>query len=102
MLSAMMGAHHMIVIIATLSSLNFLVTIPFFSWLALKMMGNEGPALFWAYGMRFVRERVALRDGNKAAYEDGKDMLYRFMEAKDPETAAPSSPESVVKVLPLL
>ncbi|KAF8523923.1 cytochrome P450 [Hysterangium stoloniferum] len=102
MLKAMMAAHHMIVILGTLSSLNYLVTVPVFSWLTFKILGSKGPVLFKAYGVRFVSERVALKDKDVVLYEDNKDMLYRFMEAKDQETAVPLPLDSVVKVLALL
>jgi hypothetical protein len=91
-------ATHSIELLATLSSISWLFTIKASSFIIWKLLGVKGPRLFIKYGTKYVRERQALKENQPAVFEEGKDMLYRFMSLKHPETSQPLGTRILIKV----
>jgi len=58
-------------------------------WLISLIFGDNEPNLFISYSTKYIKERLALRESDPMAYDDGKDMLYRFIESTDPTTSQP-------------
>ncbi|KAF8587141.1 cytochrome P450 [Ramaria rubella] len=85
----MTEATRILTIMGSLTSLSWMWPIKPLGLFVVKLMGDCGPGLFREYASRPVKERQRLRDEDPIAYEEGKDMLYRFMESTDPATSMP-------------
>ena len=68
------------------------------AWVIMKLFGGKGPGLFVQYASQYVQERQALKVNQPAIFEEGKDMLYRFMSLKDPQTSHPLDNTVLMKV----
>ncbi|KAF8488119.1 cytochrome P450 [Gautieria morchelliformis] len=86
-----------VVLMATFSSFSWVFTIKFTSWLVWKVVGVKGPSVFREHGSKYVSERQALKEKEPLVFEEGKDMLYRFMKSKDPATSHPLDTDTLIK-----
>ncbi|KAF8587055.1 cytochrome P450 [Ramaria rubella] len=94
----MAAATRILTVVGTLTSLSWMWPIKPLGLLVARLMGNYGPGIFREYAARPVNERQRLRNKDPMAYEDGKDMLYRFMESTDPATSMPLDTGALISV----
>jgi len=97
-LGTLAEATQAITIGATLTNFAWILPTKPVGWLISTTLGDKGPKLLIKHGTRPVKERQALRKGDPMTYEDGKDMLYRFMESTDPATGQPLDTPTLIKV----
>ena len=73
---------------STLSTIGWYFAFPPAAWLNRKLLTlvGRGPGLIVEHGTQYVQERKELKVNQPAVFEEGKDMLYRFMSLKDTQT----------------
>ena len=84
-------------VMATLSNVGWIGPTKPFQWLVSRFKG-EKENVFVKYATRIVKNRQALRENDPIAYNEEKDMLYRFMESIHPITGDPLDDMSLIKV----
>lgn len=73
-------AHRIIVILGTMTTINWFSSFKPLVKIVLKLLGHKGPELFLAYAQTYVQERLKLRRDDPLRYEQHKDLLYQFLE----------------------
>lgn len=75
-------AHRIIVILGTMTTINWFSSFKPFVKIVLKLLGQKGPQLFLAYAQSYVQERLRLRTSDPLRYEQHQDLLRQFLEHK--------------------